>query len=938
MAQQKAARNTDQWLTTAVTSGPGTYDHKLLPVKESFNYGQLAAFGSNSFERQRLKGSALQAANLEAPGPGAYLPDHTQNQFVFNGSLPVANYLLQQSEDVLVPQNHTYVKMKTHIKAMSRGPFAVLNPQQRIHSPTSTNKYLYLPKDKHFRALEQHLKEGSHGSPPSLQHSDFTHTTRTMNLDHNTAVSLTKHNNNMLPHYEILSIHPLDIVPKKYRQQQHAVNQSSLRYAQSVNGNNESIKEEYSTFQSGNSGGQQAMDEQQMVAMMTGEGDGKGLLLEKQDSRIEDESSLNSAATPNPQLHKPQANNNPDISIIETATIPDEPPTKLQISTDISPINNKSLTQDSLLTGLSYIVGTRKVLQQSTNMFRDKRNSSVKKQIDEYLTGLFGGADLRIAQPYELQQLIQRLQPVHECRRTGGKCESPLCTRGKMGLNENSVFISLSNRSSIIPQSTIAETPGPGYYIGSAKELSQQKATFGSYSKRETDAFMKRNLQSPFKNQTNYQGVPPPAAYHGKKHHKSLKRDEILSRHLSHIGYDGLHSVSPAIRVSPQGRLLDSYRQGQIVDSIATDKKGPRNLSPGEYQPDVTKLITISEAQRKLGIAFNSITPRFQNKLNPNASAVESSKMVASLYLSSEMSKDSLHQSSISQDPSMLHVSMPPSIHMLSAASNHTLHGINHNFDIGTHSMDDSYHKHCGHQYLDPQMHKSIGMPIKQRRQLAVFRSQAERNGLFTQGGVEDYRAQMRKIEESNRVESSVVELQTERVNIEKRKQALLHELSKQPFTPTIPRFKDPTKRGYKILRLNSSQSPESYYCPILGINTLAPKEEREAEWRGPGAYEPDMSIDQFKVKSTKASQQDSRKPALSARMGATHFSQVSKSNKPGTSSFLSMDREYHFQKDPQVKPPLTGVPIGAYHNERSFLKKTFNVKQYVRKDKGLVI
>jgi hypothetical protein len=66
--------------------------------------------------------------------------------------------------------------------------------------------------------------------------------------------------------------------------------------------------------------------------------------------------------------------------------------------------------------------------------------------------------------------------------------------------------------------------------------------------------------------------------------------------------------------------------------------------------------------------------------------------------------------------------------------------------------------------------------------------------------------------------------------------------MAKQPFTPVIPRFKDPSKRGYQIVRLNSSLSPEQYYCPILGINTLAPKEAREAEWRGPGTYEPEIT------------------------------------------------------------------------------------------------
>lgn len=81
MATSKAQRNTDIWLTANIGTGPGKYDQNMLPIKESFNYGQQGAFGSNTFERQRLKGSALQAANLEAPGPGAYLPDHTQNNF-----------------------------------------------------------------------------------------------------------------------------------------------------------------------------------------------------------------------------------------------------------------------------------------------------------------------------------------------------------------------------------------------------------------------------------------------------------------------------------------------------------------------------------------------------------------------------------------------------------------------------------------------------------------------------------------------------------------------------------------------------------------------------------------------------------------------------------------------------------------------------------------
>jgi len=72
----------DLWLADAARSGlnnsqtvrggPGYYESKMLPVKESFNHGQVAAFGSSTFDRSRLKGSALMASNLEVPGPGFY--------------------------------------------------------------------------------------------------------------------------------------------------------------------------------------------------------------------------------------------------------------------------------------------------------------------------------------------------------------------------------------------------------------------------------------------------------------------------------------------------------------------------------------------------------------------------------------------------------------------------------------------------------------------------------------------------------------------------------------------------------------------------------------------------------------------------------------------------------------------------------------------------
>jgi hypothetical protein len=67
-------RNTDEWLfrdKTGGLSGPGSYDIRVLPSKESFNFGHVP-FLSSSYERSQLKGSALQASNLDVPGPGSY--------------------------------------------------------------------------------------------------------------------------------------------------------------------------------------------------------------------------------------------------------------------------------------------------------------------------------------------------------------------------------------------------------------------------------------------------------------------------------------------------------------------------------------------------------------------------------------------------------------------------------------------------------------------------------------------------------------------------------------------------------------------------------------------------------------------------------------------------------------------------------------------------
>ena len=105
------AKAADIWLTesaraghnhsSAVVGGPGYYDSKLLPIKESHYHGQIAAFGSSTFDRSRIKGSALMASNLEVPGPGFY----------------EASLVTLQS----TPGEDQKRKVKATFKAMSRG-------------------------------------------------------------------------------------------------------------------------------------------------------------------------------------------------------------------------------------------------------------------------------------------------------------------------------------------------------------------------------------------------------------------------------------------------------------------------------------------------------------------------------------------------------------------------------------------------------------------------------------------------------------------------------------------------------------------------------------------------------------------------------------------------------------------------------------------------
>jgi hypothetical protein len=90
-------------------------------------------------------------------------------------------------------------------------------------------------------------------------------------------------------------------------------------------------------------------------------------------------------------------------------------------------------------------------------------------------------------------------------------------------LKESSVFQSLTERD---PNLSVT-SPGPGHYSTTSSNgfFRSSRVTFGSYSRRETDEFMRRDPRSPFKNQTNYSLKPAPGSYMkkdlGKKFRKS---------------------------------------------------------------------------------------------------------------------------------------------------------------------------------------------------------------------------------------------------------------------------------------------------------------------------------------------------------------------------------------------------------------------------------
>ena len=71
---------------------------------------------------------------------------------------------------------------------------------------------------------------------------------------------------------------------------------------------------------------------------------------------------------------------------------------------------------------------------------------------------------------------------------------------------------------------------------------------------------------------------------------------------------------------------------------------------------------------------------------------------------------------------------------------------------------------------------------------MSVFKSQTQRNALFTQTTLTQ---QMRKLEEINNAEITLVHLQAEKEMRDKKRLEVLKQIGKQCFNSLSPRFKD---------------------------------------------------------------------------------------------------------------------------------------------------
>ena len=151
-----------------------------------------------------------------------------------------------------------------------------------------------------------------------------------------------------------------------------------------------------------------------------------------------------------------------------------------------------------------------------------KRNTynqgSMKKQIEEYITGLFGDTS-RLLPDRTLSFDHQMIKA------PGGWQRETKANFSPPAMNPTSCFVSQSERKGILPavNPTALETPGPGHYKNTRvsqhpNDMVQQviefakssRVHFGSFSKRETDQFLKRDPNhSPFKNATKNESPAP---------------------------------------------------------------------------------------------------------------------------------------------------------------------------------------------------------------------------------------------------------------------------------------------------------------------------------------------------------------------------------------------------------------------------------------------
>jgi hypothetical protein len=94
-----------------------------------------------------------------------------------------------------------------------------------------------------------------------------------------------------------------------------------------------------------------------------------------------------------------------------------------------------------------------------------RNHSSEKKGINAYLSGIFGT---------EIIHVVDKQDPLNESLSNASQSQfNPVMNKTHSNFKESAIFMSQSMRSSIVPNTTAGETPGPGSYITGFQQLKE---------------------------------------------------------------------------------------------------------------------------------------------------------------------------------------------------------------------------------------------------------------------------------------------------------------------------------------------------------------------------------------------------------------------------------------------------------------------------------